>query len=223
MKINKTVAFAARKGFTLVELLVVIAIIAALAGLSYGPIMKQLNAADRTEAISNARSINTALLGFYAANNSQYPNENTERGTAITTANTAFQQLIDNAIVDDEKFFWNSTNGRILGNPQEPVTDGTLDQDENVWHYIMNLDAGDGNTPIFYDSIDTGNVFTAETWDGKAVIALVDGSVNAEQIDFDGLVEPTPGNFATGPVRNSNDDDILDVTVLPSGAEILTL
>ena len=223
MKINKTVAFAARKGFTLVELLVVIAIIAALAGLSYGPIMKQLNAADRTEAISNARSINTALLGFYAANNSQYPNENTERGTAITTANTAFQQLIDNAIVDDEKFFWNSTNGRILGNPQEPVTDGTLDQDENVWHYIMNLDAGDGNTPIFYDSIDTGNVFTAETWDGKAVIALVDGSVNAEQIDFDGLVEPTPGDFATGPVRNSNDDDILDVTVLPSGAEILTL
>ena len=50
-----------------------ISYISALAGLSYGPIMKQLEAADRVEAISNMRSINTALLGFYAANKAQYP------------------------------------------------------------------------------------------------------------------------------------------------------
>ena len=208
MKINKTVAFAARKGFTLVELLVVIAIIAALAGLSYGPIMKQLNAADRTEAISNARSINTALLSFYAANGQQYPNQNTNLGTALATASDGFQLLINQGIVDDEKFFWNVQNGRLLNNPIEPISDGTLNPIENVWGYVENLNAGDGGSPIFYDSVvgGTGNVFSAATWDGKAIIARVDGSVTAEQITLQPgpIQDPNTGNYQTGQVAAEN-------------------
>ncbi len=57
-----------RKGFTLVELLVVIAIIASLAGLSYGPIMKHLESSARTEAISNAKNIYSAMMGYMAVN-----------------------------------------------------------------------------------------------------------------------------------------------------------
>jgi len=227
MKINKAAALVARKGFTLVELLVVIAIIAALAGLSYGPIMKQLNAADRTEAISNARSINTALLGFYAANNQQYPNESTDRSDNGTeTANELFQQLFDNAIVDDKKFFWNATNARVFDSidvTEPDNSNATLEREENVWHYIMNLDAGDGSSAIFYDSY-TGEDFTAETWDGKAIVAYVDGSVEAEQIQFSGLVEED-GVFQTGPVTVDNTDDGDEINdedgVLPSGAEVI--
>ena len=52
------------RGFTLVELLVVIVIIAALAGLSAPMILRQRKAADRTEAINNAKQIGLALLEF---------------------------------------------------------------------------------------------------------------------------------------------------------------
>ena len=64
--------------------------ISALAGLSYGPIMKQLEAADRTEDISDMRSLNTALLSYYAANNGQYPDN--------------LQQLFEQEFLDDERF-----------------------------------------------------------------------------------------------------------------------
>lgn len=40
----------------------------ALAGLAYGPIMKQIGAADNAEDISNLKSINTGLLSYYAEN-----------------------------------------------------------------------------------------------------------------------------------------------------------
>lgn len=226
MKLNKTTALVARKGFTLVELLVVIAIIAALAGLSYGPIMKQINAADRTEAISNARSINAALLGFYSTNDQQYPNAATDRsGLGVATSAACFQQLIDNAIVDDEKFFWSKANGRAATvmpdvDINEPDNMTPLDQDENVWTYVIDLDAGDGNTPIFFDSYD-GTNFTTETWDGKAIVAYVDGSVVPEQIIFTGLAEDN-GVFQAGPVNNTEGDSIVDSPAsIPDAAMIV--
>jgi len=202
MKLNKTTALVARKGFTLVELLVVIAIIAALAGLSYGPIMKQLNAADRTEAISNARSINTAMLSFYAANNGNYPNNNTGRGTNVTSPETAFQQLISSKFVDDKKFFWHRTAARKgVASINEPANNNVaLTTDEVVWSYMMNLDASQGSLPLFFDSVvsltsNTGS-FLPSLWTGKAIVARVDGSVTAEQINFAGTDSDTAGPAA---------------------------
>ena len=212
-----------KKGFTLVELLVVIAIISALAGLSYGPIMKQLNAAERIEAISNARSINTTLLVFYAQNDGNYPSEVTDlRNHGVTTANLLFQQILDSGHRDSEKFFWNSSNAKAgLGDINQPDENGTLTEGENVWDYVMNLTADDGSKPIFYDSNTGGSTFTAETWDGKAVIALVDGAVSAEFINYTGPLEPTPGNFAMGPVNNNAGVDILSEANLPTAAVIV--
>jgi len=223
MNIHKKMTWETRRGFTLVELLVVIAIIAALAGLSYGPVLKQLDSAKRTEAIVSGRSINTSLLVFFAANDRQFPNDSTSRNsTPIGNSHEAFQQLINSAIIDDEKFFWNSTNGGVLGNVNEPINDGTLNQIENVWNYVMNVDASDGDIPIIFDSIDTGTTFTAETWDGRAIIGYVDGSVVAENIAFAGVVEPTPGEFATGPINAPNGSDLFAASSLPNGAVIIS-
>lgn len=212
-----------RKGFTLVETLVVIAIIATLAGISYGPIMKQIGSAERAEAISNARSINTALLFFYANNNRNFPNAITDRSmNGVATSNALFQQLIDSNIMDDEKFFWNKRNARAgFGSLNEPNSDGVLNQDENVWNYVLNVDADSTIQPLFYDSNIGGSTFTAKTWGGRAIIARVEGSVVFETIQFSGLPEPSPNVFATGPVYNNNNMDILGKTSLPPAAIIV--
>jgi hypothetical protein len=47
--------------------------ISSLAGLSYGPIMKHLEASARTEDISKCKNIYTALTGYLVANNGQFP------------------------------------------------------------------------------------------------------------------------------------------------------
>jgi len=201
-----------------VELLVVIAIIATLAALSYGPVLKQVDAARRINAISDARSLTSSLLFFYTAHNRQFPNNATDRnGNTIVNAHQAFQQLFDNKTVDDEEYFWNVTNGRVLGNLNEPLNDLILNQNENVWNYIMNLDASFGNIPLIFDSIDTGTMFTAETWDGSAIVGYVDGSVLAEQIIFTGPPKSAPNVYATGPVHRDG-NDILDPAFLPNGA-----
>jgi len=207
MKLNKIRAEAhIRKGFTLVELLVVIAIIATLAGLSYGPIMKQLNAADRTEAVSNGRSISTALLSFFAANDSNFPNEITSRGREVDTPEALFQQLIDSDFIDDEGLFWNRRNARLgSANISEPDNNGTLTSGELVWGYVMNLDISKGRQPIFFDAAvsasNAGASFSTLPWGGKAIIGRIDGSVEASQISFMGLAEARGGVGQEGPIE----------------------
>jgi len=205
MKLNKIRAEAhIRKGFTLVELLVVIAIIATLAGLSYGPIMKQLTAAERIDAITNGRSINTALLSFFAANDSNFPNGTTSRGGDITAPESLFQQLFDSDFVDDEEYFWNRRNARLgAADINKPNNDGTLDADELVWGYVMNVDITKGDQPLFFDSAitatNTSGSFSTLTWGGKAIIGRVDGSVTATQITFVGLADQQ-GRGQAGPI-----------------------
>ena len=102
----------------------------------------------------------------------------------------------------------------------EPDNMTPLDQDENVWTYVIELDAGDGNTPIFFDSYN-GTDFTTETWDGKAIIAYVDGSVVPEQITFTGLAEDN-GVFTTGPVNNTQGFSVVaSPTSIPASATIV--
>jgi len=62
-------------------LITLIVLFVGFLGLSYGPVFSRANATDRTMNISHMRSLNTALLGYYANNERQYPE--------------SFQQLID--------------------------------------------------------------------------------------------------------------------------------
>ena len=102
----------------------------------------------------------------------------------------------------------------------EPDNARPLDQDENVWTYVIDLDAGDGSTPIFFDSYN-GTDFTTETWDGKAIVAYVDGSVVPEQIIFTGLAENN-GVFTTGPVNNAEGNSIVAMPAsIPAAAMIV--
>lgn len=206
----------ARKGFTLVELLVVIAIIAALAGVSYGPIMKQIGAADRSEAISNGKSINTALLAYYSKNR-EFPRD------GVTDAISAFQILLDTGEIDDEKYFWNRNNGSHPGTTAGLAgvdNDLTLTAVENVWGYTQDLDTSDGSSPIMYDCVDTVAIgagsFFADIWDGQALILRVDGSASAENIDF----APPITDTTAGPI-NEERNGTMDIMVnIPGTATV---
>ena len=217
-----------RKGFTLVELLVVIAIIASLAGLSYGPIMRHLDSAARSEAISNGKNVHSALLGFMGQNDNSFPNDDTARGGTADTAEACLQQLIDGGFVSEEKYFWNKANGKAdICDIKKPDNNGTLEASENVWGYTKNLDPGsDGSSPILFDccksvSASTAS-FTTLPWKGKAIIIRVDGSCKALDIDY-GVGQPLDenGDGKEGAVTEkrggASDADIF--AALPSYAE----
>ncbi len=189
-----------RKGFTLVELLVVIAIIAALAGVSYGPIMNQINSADRSEALSNGKSINVALLAYYSKNR-EYPRED------VASAEDAFNLLINSGEVNEEKYFWNKSNAKQGFASLDGVdNDGTLTADENVWGYNQDLDAGDGSSPIIFDACESADAtagtatFNTAVWGGQAIIVRVDGSAESENIDFTGAPLDENGDGKTGSI-----------------------
>lgn len=184
-----------RKGFTLVELLVVIAIIASLAGLSYGPIMKHLESSARTEAISNAKMINSALLGFMAQNDNVFPSASTFTGSSSGgsggTADTYFQQLFDGGHVSDEKYFYHRQGEKMGLCTQKPDNNKMITAAENVWGYVEGLDPGDSSSPILFDSSTNGTSFLANTWKGKAIILKVDGECKAHSINLGGPVDTT--------------------------------
>jgi prepilin-type N-terminal cleavage/methylation domain-containing protein len=176
-----------RKGFTLAELFVVITIIASLAGLSYGPIMKHLETSARTEAISNAKNIYSALLGYMTQNDHVFPSDSklVAAGRAVgSTSNIYFQLLFDGGNVSDEKYFCHRQGVKMGLASATPNNDGALDAAECVWGYVEGLDPGDSLSPILFDSSADGAVFLTNTWKGKAVVLMVDGGTKAHSITF---------------------------------------
>ncbi len=205
-----------RKGFTLVELLVVIAIIASLASMSYGPIMKHLESSARTEAISNAKMINSALLGFMAQNDNVFPSDDTlsdSAGSGGGTADTYFQQLFDGGHVSDEKYFYHRQGEKMGLCDNKPDNDKSITADENVWGYVEGLDPGDSSSPIIFDSSKDGRAFLANTWKGKAIVLKVDGECKAHPIKLSGPVDTTDSE-QSGPVEvkfGGETKDIMDI------------
>jgi len=186
-----------RKGFTLVELLVVIAIIASLAGLSYGPIMKHLESSARTEAISNAKNIYSALLGFMSQNDNVFPSDatlddsSTGGGGGGGKSNAYFQQLFDGGHISEEKYFYHRAGEKMELCDRKPDNDRMIESEECVWGYVQGLDPGDSTSPIIFDSSKDGTSFLANTWKGKAVILKVDGGAKAYNIKLGGPVDTT--------------------------------
>ncbi len=217
-----------RKGFSLVELLVVIAIIAGLAAMSYGPIMKQVKAAALTTAINNAKQLQVALFSFAKDNDGLYPNEGTAgTGETGTSAEACFTQLLNAGVIDDEEAFWSKEN-IVIGtvNPETPDNDGTLTSGENAWGYVRGLSTSSRtNLPLIFDSSKTAGAFDTAVWEGKAIVAKLNGSVEAMKIEYGGgkPIEDD-GSSKTGTItekRGSTDLDIFSSTALPSSATVL--
>ena len=217
-----------RKGFSLVELLVVIAIIAGLAAMSYGPIMKQVKAAAKTNAINSGKQIYTALFSYAKDNDGLYPNAGTA-GTGETgdTAEACFTQLLNAGVVDDEEGFWSKENIAIgTVTAETPDNDGTLTGGENAWGYVRGLSTSSRtNLPIIFDSSASAGQFDTAVWEGQAIVAKLNGSVEAMKINYGGgkPIEED-GTSKTGTIdekRGSTQLDIFSETALPNGAEVL--
>lgn len=204
-----------RKGFSLVELLVVIAIIAGLAAMSYGPIMKQVKAAAKTNAINNSKQIFVALTSFASDNDGLFPSAGTAKtGETGGSAEACFTQLLNAGKIDEEATFWNAENTILaVVAAVKPNEDGTLTSGENAFGYVEGLSSSSRtNLPIIFDSSTTGTTFDTSVWDGSAIITKLNGSVKALPISYGG---GTPlnddGTGKTGPInekRGTTDVDI---------------
>ena len=95
--------------------------------LSYGPVVKRLSAHPRTENISQMRSINTALLSYYASHNQQYPD--------------TLQQLVDENFLDQEFLELNEGRKLFYIKGLDPVIDG-----EKIIFYTPAEDSDDSGT-----------------------------------------------------------------------------
>lgn len=216
-----------RKGFTLVELLVVIAIIAGLAAMSYGPIMKQVKAAARTQAINKGKNLFVALTGFAKDNDDLFPNEDTNDDVGGSTAEACFTQLLIAGQVDDEEIFWIKEN-TALGTVRaaKPDNNGVVDPGENAWGYVRGLtNTSKTSAPLIFDSSSSPGQFDTAVWDGKAIVVKLNGSAEAMDIEFGGG-KPTndDGSSKTGTIeekRGSTSVDIFSDTALPPNTDVL--
>lgn len=130
-----------KKGFTLVELLVVISIIAALAGLTFGVVMHQVDKAKMLESRQTCHSIAQAIENFYLDNNtfpvSRFPKE----GQTITTGADDHFDLIT-ILMNREK---GSSRDKVNRSGKVYLS-GTPTAEKTGGLYVMGNEAG------FYDA-----------------------------------------------------------------------
>jgi len=216
------------RGFTLVELLVVIVIIAALAGLSAPMILRQRKAADRTQAINNAKQLGLALLEFDQEYGS-YPDNDTAETVAESTgtdlnlsgnnSNDYLRQLIAFGIQSEEIFF---TKTAYTSKPDNVIQGAkALEQGEVGFGYVM-LDAttgqntsGNPGRPVLVTPLldaQTDWTFDPDPYGGKAVILKLDNSATALQIrDTDKKI--SVGNGRT--IEQTGDESVWGTSINP--------
>lgn len=217
-----------RKGFSLVELLVVIAIIAALAGVSYGPIISKMKDAEKNSAITQATNLYKALTGFALENEGDYPGEITAKShQGYNSPEDCFNQLLDAGDIKDESIFWTKAN-RAIGTVKsaKPDGDGQLQAGECAWGYVSGLTVTEQDTrvPLFFDSSSSAGDFDTAVWEGQAIVARVNGSVAAMDIDYGSGQAIENGQSKTGSItekRGSTYEDIFSTSNLPDAAEVL--
>ena len=215
-----------RKGFSLVELLVVIAIIAGLAAVSYGPIIKQMKAAKQQNAIASARNIYTAMLDYAKKKDGLFPSDATAKTSEDgTTPEGCFTMLINAGLVDTEETFWNAENS-VIGTTAaaKPDENGTVDPGECAWGYVSGLSTSSRtNLPLFFDSSNQAGIFDTAVWEGYAIIAKLDSSVEAVEITFDGTPFDDNGESKTGPIEEKRGNSTVNLFEdgLPDSAEVL--
>ncbi|MEX2578620.1 MAG: type II secretion system protein [Verrucomicrobiales bacterium] len=183
---------ASRNGaFTLIELLIVITIIGILASISMPAYNGIQERGKRIKVVSNVRSIVTACIAFAKdwdsfpawdpyADNSAGGGEDEE----FSTSTEAFNALIPNYI-DAEDIFWTQTKDPDRRRP--PREDGELENEENVFCYVMGLtDTDYSRSPLVADGLMDGPGEYGEfhPWLGsrKAIVGFVGGHVTEENL-----------------------------------------
>ena len=111
------------------------------------------------------------------------------------TSDDYFQQLMGRGL-DNEQLLYNKAFRRAF--QLKPIdNDGQVDKGENVWGYTKDLlRTSSGHIPLVYDSpVRTGDSprFSKLTWDGRIMVARLDGSTRTEPIGG--------SDTKTGPVR----------------------
>lgn len=162
-----------RSGFTLIELMVVIAIIATLAAVSWGPILDQINAGDRSAAAANLGNLHKTMQMFQT-DHSAYPCDSLatkfmedERYSSAdygqltgNTSNCYFRQLFYLPSLNNEENFYAKVNvmGRMTHTPDNDIAKGrALEKGENGFGYVMmkgSEEDGDANVkgPVMHSS-----------------------------------------------------------------------
>ena len=120
-------------------LIVCIVLIIGFLGLSYGPVMTRANFADRTENISHMRTIQTALLGYYAKHDNQYPN--------------SLEQLVSEKL-NDEIYYLDKKHLKLI---------------DIDLYYVPNLDAYDNEKIILYTTVGESGKAIAGYVDGSVM------------------------------------------------------
>jgi hypothetical protein len=177
----------------------VLVFLSAIAGLLAPPVDRRSpRPSDRFEAIISVKQLGLALLEF----NSEYgqfpdastiPAVMTKTRTSLvlgsSSSNDLFRQLLANGI-KSEKVFW----ARSSFTPRHPdgVIAGSkaLEQGECAFTYVAGLSSGgDPSTPLVLAPVIPGTwKFEHDPFEGKAIVLLLDGSIQQLPIDKNGDV-----------------------------------
>ncbi|MEO1856493.1 MAG: hypothetical protein ABGY95_03875 [Rubritalea sp.] len=148
-----------------------------------------------------------------------YPNEQTALAESDETGDSAeacFTQLLNAGVIDDEHVFWSKEN-IVLGtvNAEIPDNDGVLTTGENAWSYVRGLSTSSPtNTVIICDASKSPRVFDNSVWEGQAVVAKLNGSVEMMKI--------TPAGEPDGGIYDTREGKRVKLFKnLPDGAKIL--
>ncbi len=174
-----------------------ITLIAVIAGLTMPLIMRQQKVANRSEALSNAKSFGIALYEFNEEYGS-YPNAKTASLVATKTStpseigessNSRFRQLIRAGIIPSEHIFYAKSYGS-----QKPDGDmsgsNAIAPGECGFAYIDNIPSKPGRPrPIAIAPFKAGtDEFDRLPFDNKAIILWTDNSATTLPIDPSGQV-----------------------------------
>ena len=100
------------------------------------------------------------------------------------TANDYLEQVIGNGLDNEDMLYHNAF--RSTFEIKKSNSDGKVDKGENVWGYTRNLHRiSSGHIPVVYDSpVSTGESprFSQKTWDGRILVARMNGATEAVPI-----------------------------------------
>ena len=124
-----------------------------------------------------------------------------------------FTQLINAGSIDVEEVFWSKENiimETVVA--ATPNNDGIVDAGENAWGYVRGLSTSSRtNVPIIFDSSNTIGLFDTAVWDGKAVVAKLDGSVESMKIAYTGKPIKDDGSSKTKAIEEKRGTDKVDI------------
>ncbi len=147
--------------FTLIELLVVISIIAILAGIALPAMGKALEAADRTKALANGKSIGTAMKLFAADYNGEYPfyTDPVNKTGVPNDSNAVLATIVPDYMPDETIFTVKKSAYCKKGADGNTSVGNILKAGENGWAYVRGLtDTSNGRYPLLANGFKNGGI-----------------------------------------------------------------